>query len=388
MKTPLTRLLCTLCALALLLAPVAALAEGEQGPVKPNIGSDPNAWFVVPGDRLDTGDMYLNGIPYVPELNQRNDMIVRTGDLLAAKTIVELPYVTPEAFQIKNGKISFNISVTVPDEGEETPPPAAATEAKPNDNPFQYVEDRTSDERLSYPEDVIQKYAQALIDGIANLLEMLESESLMVEYREDDGSLSGNPSQEADIPALLTYVTSMLSGNPVTAEAFDNAMYAIYSKLCVLDDVAGHTIHPNQSGNKVRAFTNVSPLMYTFRTVMNKSGMNLPGYLINSVNPNEATRGPWREGDYGKLDELATAQQKLKGANSFQLKGVTFELSDGQGNKQLITPSNVWQSPIVKEVDPNEIIPDLIPDPLPIPEVEPDSGEETEEPDIPPDIPQ
>ena len=372
MKPTLKRLFCALCALALLLAPAAALAEGEQEAVSPNLGSDPKAWFVVPGSGFDTDDMRLNGTPYKPELNQRGDMIVRTGDLLAAKAIGEIPGAKPEAFQLSGGKISF----TVPDEGEAAPPPAAATETNPLAH-FQYVEDRTSDERLAYPEAVIQKYAQALIDGIAKLIEALESESLMVEYREDDGSLSGNPSQEADIPALLTYVTSMLSGDPVTAEAFDNAMYAIYSKLCVLDDVAGHTVHPNQSGNKVRAFINVSPLMHTFRLVMNKSGMNLPGYLINSVNPNEATRGPWREGDYGKLDKLATAQKMLKEADPFQLKGVTFELSDGQGIKLPITPSNIWPSPIVREPGPNEV-----PPPLPVPAPAPDAPD-ADAPDSP-----
>ena len=349
MKTLSAKFFCVLCALALLLAPAAALAEDEQEPIQIRIGSNPQAYFIVPGDLFDTDDMYLNGNRFEPGLTNSGAVIMRTGDLLAAKVIGETPYVEPGAFQIKNGKISLHISVTVPDEGEAAPPPTAGAETKLNDNPFQYVEDRTSDERLSYPEAVIQKYAQALIDGIADLISALESESLMVEYREDDGSLSGNPSQEADIPALLTYVTSMLSGDPVTAEAFDNAMYAIYSKLCVLDDVAGHTVHPNQSGNKVRAFINVSPLMYTFRTVMNKSGMNLPGYLINSVNPNEATRGPWRESDYEKLDELATVQTALVNADPFQLKGVTFELSDGEGHKQPIKVTNVWQSPIVKE---------------------------------------
>ena len=345
MKRPFMKRICILCALVLLLSPAAALAEGEQEPVAPNLGSDPKSWFTVPSGGFDTDEMYLNNIPFEPYLNDRGDFVIRTGDLMAAKVIGDLPNVDPAAFRIKLGNISLN----TPNDGETAPPPTTATEADPNDNPFQDVEDRTSDERLSYPEEVIQKYAQALIDGIADLISALESESLMVEYRADDGSLSGNPSQEADIPALLTYVTSMLSGDPVTAEAFDNAMYAIYSKLCALDAVAGHTVHPNQSGNKVRAFTNVSPLMYTFRTVMNKSGMNLPGYLINTVNPNEATRGPWRESDYEKLDELATVQTALVNADPFQLKGVTFELSDGEGHKQPIKVTNVWQSPIVKE---------------------------------------
>ena len=362
MKTSFTKFLCALCVVAMLLSPSAAFADGGQEPIELNIGSDRNAYVVVPGSGFDTDDMYLNGIPYVPQLDQHNDIIVSTGDLLAAKVIGKTRNVDPKAFQIADGKVSFKISVTVPDEGEAAPPPAAATETNPLAL-FQYVEDRTSDERLAYPDEVIKQYAQALIDGIADLIKALESESLMVEYREDDGSLSGNPSQEADIPALLTYVTSMLSGDPVTAEAFDNAMYAIYSKLCVLDDVAGHTVHPNQSGNKARAFINISPLMYTFRTVMNKSGMNLPGYLINSVNPNEAARGPWREGDYGKLDELAKIQTELEQADPSQLKGVTFELSDGAGNVQPLKVVNVRQSPIVKEVVPN---PEPDPDPEPL----------------------
>ena len=167
MKVSFTRFLCTLCALAMLLAPAAALAEGEQEPLELNIGSNPQAYFIVPRDRLDTDDLRLNGIPLKTQLNTMGNIVMRTGDLMAAKVIVEIPYVTPEAFQIKNGKILLNTPKE--GQGEAAPPPAAATGTNPLAH-FQYVEDRTSDERLAYPEEVIKKFSQALIDGVAELI--------------------------------------------------------------------------------------------------------------------------------------------------------------------------------------------------------------------------
>ena len=389
MKPSFTRFLCVLGTLALLLVPVAALAEGEQrDPIELNIGSDRKAYVVVPGSGFDTDGMYLNGIPYTPQVNHRNDLIVRTGDLLAAKVIGELPNAEPTAFQIKNGKISlpYQISFTIPNYGEEAPPPTTETETKPNDKPFQYVEDRTSDERLAYPDEVIQKYAQALIDGVAGLIKVLESEHVRNAYIGPGGSVSGDPVEDAGIPALLTYVTSLLSSDPVTAEAFDNAMYAIYSKLCVVDDVAGKAV--GNGGDFTRACVNGSALMATFRTVMEGSGYHLPEYLYTTTSPDGSTvvvhygQGSWRIDDYGKLDELATVQKMLKETNPFQLKGVTFELSDGAGNVQPIKVTNVWQSPIVKEVDPNEVAP------LPAPgnSDNPDNPDNSDTPDTP-DIP-
>ena len=372
MKRPFTKILSLLCALALLLAPAAAIAESEQETIDLNLGSDPKSWFVVPGAGFDTDDMYLNGIPYTPQLNHRNDLIVRTGDLLAAKVIGEIPNVDPKAFQITDGKISLR----TPTQDEADPLPPAETETK-SDNPFQYVEDRTSDERLSYPEDVIQQYAQALIDGIDGLIKTKE---VLADYRDSDGNLSGNPAHDADLPALLEYVTSLLSGDPVTAEAFDNAMCAIHSAFCKLDAVSSN--HSGVAGSLL--VVNRSALMGTFRTVMEKSGYHLPEYLATIDWKAEPVGGQWRESDYGKLDELTTAREKLKGANGFQLKGIKFELSDGAGNVQPLKVANVWQSPIIKEVDPNEISP-IVPDPLspPVDEEHPDDPGEPDDTDNP-----
>ena len=252
MKRSLTKVFSALCALALLLAPAAAIAEGEQrDPIELNIGSDRNAWFVVPGDGFDANDMYLNGTPYVPELNQRNDMVVRTGDLLAAKAIWELPNVEPEVFQISGGQISLHISDAMPDEVEAAPP---AT-----DNNGEETETATV--------------------------------------------FAGN--------GLRTWLRSGPDGK----------------RLRLLSDGTTVTVLSRDDG-------------WCKVTIGNDTGYIMTKSLQFADNS----------------DNLPNVQQVLENADPFLLEGVTFELSDGQGNKQSIIPSNVWQSPITVQHNPNDMV--------------------------------
>ncbi len=86
MKKKTMRMFAFLITVALVLCaclPTALAAEDYD--VNLNLGSDPTARFVLPiYEDLDSATLTLNGIPYIPVIGENGNIILRTGDFIAA----------------------------------------------------------------------------------------------------------------------------------------------------------------------------------------------------------------------------------------------------------------------------------------------------------------
>ena len=89
-------------ALALCAFMPTALAE-ESWEIELNLGSDANARFILPlFEGLDLSTLMIDGIPYTPAVNEKGQIILRTGDLLAA---LAAPGANLEDAFIQGGKL-------------------------------------------------------------------------------------------------------------------------------------------------------------------------------------------------------------------------------------------------------------------------------------------